>query len=231
MALSDRRILEHMEAGNVIIDPFQRTHLATSSYDVTLGEWFFREQPPKYNHFLYNIWSEAHMRHVWGADNPQQAVPAEEAFQKYRFNWEGVKPEDLVILLAPGETVLAHTQEFIGGRNCVTTMMKARSSLGRSFIEICKCAGWGDVGFVNRWTMEITNNSVRYHIPLVVGRRIAQIVFFETGPILATDYAAQGKYQSSDNLEELKENWEPSLMLPGLHKDREVRNNQIVLPI
>ena len=24
-------------------------------------------------------------------------------------------------------------------------MMKARSSLGRNFIEVCKCAGWGDV--------------------------------------------------------------------------------------
>jgi hypothetical protein len=33
----------------------------------------------------------------------------------------------------------------------VTTMMKARSSLGRNFIEICKCAGWGDVGYINRW--------------------------------------------------------------------------------
>lgn len=62
--------------------------------------------------------------------------------------------------------------------------MKARSSLGRNFIEICKCAGWGDVGYVNRWTMEITNNSRYYTIPLVVGRRVAQIVFFETEGIL-----------------------------------------------
>lgn len=63
-------------------------------------------------------------------------------------------------------------------------MMKARSSIGRNFIEVCKCAGWGDVGYINRWTMEITNNSSHYAIPLVVGRRIGQIIFFETGPIL-----------------------------------------------
>jgi dCTP deaminase len=110
-------------------------------------------------------------------------------------------------------------------------MMKARSSLGRSFIEVCKCAGWGDVGYVNRWTMEITNNSEHYHIPLVVGRRIAQIVFFETGPILTTDYSKNGKYQSSEDLEEIKRKWNPSLMLPRLYKDREIKSEQIELPI
>lgn len=93
----------------------------------------------------------------------------------------------------------------------------------RSFIEVCKCAGWGDVGYVNRWTMEITNNSSRYHIPLVVGRRIAQIVFFETGPILASDYAKEGKYQTSDELEVIKASWVPEMLLPRLHKDRDIK--------
>ena len=97
-------------------------------------------------------------------------------------------------MLLPGETILAHTNEFIGGRDCVTTKMKARSSMGRYFIEVCKCAGWGDVGYINRWTMEITNNSKNYIIPLVVGRRIAQMIFFETGPILEKDYTDTGKY-------------------------------------
>jgi dCTP deaminase len=227
MALSDRRILEEIEAGNIVIDPFNRRNLATSSYDVTLGKYFFREQPPKYNHSLYNIWSEDHVRHVWGADHPEHAVPAEEAFQKYKFDWEsGITKEDSVIMLRPGETILAHTEEFIGGRNHITTMMKARSSMGRNFIEVCKCAGWGDVGFINRWTMEITNNSTHYLIPLVVGRRIAQIVFFETGPILANDYASSGKYQSSPDLEMIKASWNPSLMLPRLSKDRETKEKK-----
>ncbi len=35
------------------------------------------------------------------------------------------------------------------------------------------------IGYINRWTMEITNNSRHYAIPLVVGRRVAQIVFFD----------------------------------------------------
>ncbi len=223
MALSDRRILEAKKAGRIIIQPFRRENLATSSYDVSLGEWFYREQPPKYNHAIFNIYSQAHMEHVWGASNPERAVRASEAFQKFRFNWKGITRTDKVIVLRPGETILAHTQEFIGGRRDITTMMKARSSMGRSFIEVCKCAGWGDVGYVNRWTMEITNNSRDYLIPLVVGRRIAQIVFFETGPILAGDYAQAGKYQSSQDLREIKASWKPSMMLPRLHNDRDIK--------
>lgn len=226
MALSDRKILEYMEKGSIVIDPFNREHLATSSYDVSLGEYFFREQPTKHHHFLYNIWSREHMEHVWGANHEERAEPATVAFQKYNFNWDdgNISPNDKVIILGPGETILAHTEEFIGGRNHVTTMMKARSSMGRNFIAVCKCAGWGDVGFINRWTMEITNNSQRYQIPLVVGRRIAQIVFFETGPIMASDYGSEGKYQSGGTLEDIKRSWNPSLMLPRLYKDREIKN-------
>jgi hypothetical protein len=55
---------------------------------------------------------------------------------------ENIKPDDRIIWLKPGETILGHTNEFVGGRWTVTTMMKARSSLGRNFIEVCKCAGW-----------------------------------------------------------------------------------------
>lgn len=226
MALSDKRILEEMKKGDIVISPFNRDQLATSSYDVTLGEHFYREQPPKYNHSLYNIWSQEHTEHVWGADKPEKAVPAKEAFKKYNFNYSGIRPDDKVIVLRPGETILAHTQEFIGGKDHITTMMKARSSLGRNFIEVCKCAGWGDVGYINRWTMEITNNSKNYIIPLVVGRRIAQIIFFETGPIEGADYASSGKYASSTDVKKLAKEWKPELMLPRLWCDRDTKKKQ-----
>ncbi|MCC6198695.1 hypothetical protein IT401_00545 [Candidatus Nomurabacteria bacterium] len=45
MALSDKRILEEMKKGDLIISPFKQENLNTSSYDVTLGEWFFRKRP------------------------------------------------------------------------------------------------------------------------------------------------------------------------------------------
>ncbi len=221
MALSDRRIVEAMKEGSIVIEPFDRANLATSSYDVTLGEYFYVEQEPPHFEKVFNVYNRRHVERVWGT-KPHRAKSAKETFKKYDFEFDGISPNDRVILLAPGETVLGHTQEFIGGRDHITTMMKARSSLGRSFIEVCKCAGWGDVGYTNRWTMEITNNSTHYYIPLVVGRRIAQIVFFETGPILASDYSKAGKYQSDGTVAQLKKHWKPDMMLPRLYLDRDI---------
>ncbi len=222
MALSDRKILEAMKEGSIVIEPFNKSNLATSSYDVTLGEFFFAEQNPPHFENLYNIYDKKHTDQVWGT-KPHRAKSAKEVLKNYRFDYTGIRPEEKIILLAPGETILGHTNEFIGGREHITTMMKARSSLGRSFIEVCKCAGWGDVGYINRWTMEITNNSTHYYIPLVVGRRIAQIIFFETGPILKSDYAHSGKYQTSDSVAKLKKDWKPEMMLPRLYLDRDIK--------
>jgi dCTP deaminase len=207
-----------------VIEPYNRRNLATSSYDVTLGENFYREQTT--NRGVYNIWDEIETEKVWG--KLQTAWQADKVlpWDGRRWPWKNIKRTDFVILLRPGETILGHTQEFIGGRNCITTMMKARSSMGRNFIEVCKCAGWGDVGFFNRWTMEITNNSDSHSIPLIVGRRIAQIVFFETGPIIERDYTKAGKYQTSASVDELKASWSPEMMLPRLHRDREIRQRR-----
>jgi dCTP deaminase len=221
MALSDRKILESMKEGSIIIEPFDRKNLATSSYDVTLGEYFFTEKHPKHFENIYNIYDKEHVDRVWGTE-PKIAKEASYVLRHYKFDWRGIRPSDKIILMGPGETILAHTEEFIGGREHITTMMKARSSLGRSFISVCKCAGWGDVGYTNRWTMEITNASNRYYIPLVVGRRIAQIIFFETGPILGEDYAKNGKYNAEGTTEHLKKTWKPEMMLPRLYTDRDI---------
>lgn len=203
---SDLNIIAAMALGDIVIDPFEPANLGTSSYDLRLGEWYYREQKPAQGLspvVAFNPYSASDVAAVWGL--PQQA--------------------ERTIWIAPGETILAHTAEFIGGRNHITTMMKARSSFGRCFIEVCKCAGWGDVGYINRWTMEVTNNSRYYRIPLVVGMRIAQMVFIETGEIADRDkqYGSTGKYQAGLDLDKLKREWEPSTMLPRLHLDRELR--------
>lgn len=221
MALSDKKILAAKKAGDIIITPYQEENLSTASYDVTLGRYFFAEKSPQHFQHIYNPYDKSHVERIWGTE-ALEAAPAKKVFKHYDFAFEGIQPEDEVIVLDPGETILAHTNEYIGGRNHITTMMKARSSLGRNFIEVCKCAGWGDVGFVNRWTMEITNNSQHYAIPLVVGRRIAQIVFFETGEILDQDYVADGKYQKEPDFDTLQESWNPQMMLPQMYNDREI---------
>ncbi len=170
MLLSNTGIRRHLNLGNIVIEPFVEKNLNTTSYDVCLGKWFFRENQPHNSNFLYNYYDKEHVDFVWGTE-PQEAIPAEYIENQFKIHLKGISPDELIILLAPGETVLCHTEEFVGGRGgIITTMMKARSSLARNFIQVCKCAGWGDVGYVNRWTMQVTNNSRFYTIPLVVGR-------------------------------------------------------------
>lgn len=219
--LSDTQIKKYLELGTIVISPFCESNVNPSSYDVSLGEYFYREQKPDTGRVIYSPWSEEDVKRVWG--EPQKASVAKELFEGIGIDLPpGVYEDDLVILIESGETILSHTNEFIGGRYDITTSMQARSSIGRNFIEVCKCAGWGDTGYINRWTMEITNNSQHYMIPLVVGRRVAQIVFHQTGLPSEKDYSDSGKYQTYADLESLEANWKPSDMLPKMWKDREV---------
>ncbi|MBX6381315.1 MAG: dCTP deaminase, partial [Thermoflavifilum aggregans] len=39
MILSDKRILEEIEKGNIVIEPFHREYLGSNSYDVHLGKY------------------------------------------------------------------------------------------------------------------------------------------------------------------------------------------------
>ncbi len=233
--LSNKQILEALNKGEIIIDPFDPQNLSTSSYDIRLGEYYYEEQiTPAYwgNLPIFNPYDKERVDRVWGRF--QKALPAHEVYAQHykgqrKFDLIGIEDVDLIILIPPQATILAHSQEFIGGVRNHTSMMKARSSFGRSFIEVCKCAGWGDIGYFNRWTMEITNNSQYYSIPLVVGRRIAQIAFLQTGSIIdqelgvIDDYSLEGKYQTTSDLQKLKDSWVPEMMLPQLYKDRDIK--------
>jgi len=184
--LSDHEILEEIKKGNIVIEPFRREQLNSNSYDVRLGEYYAVEMPPN-----------------------QTLDPFSEFLVKR--HWKIKKATDFIII-HPGETILAHTQEIIGGRKNIASKMNARSSLGRLGISVWECAGFGDVGFINKWTMEITNH-LNVKVILYVGMRIAQISFFRVGYVLK-EY--KGKYG--------QEEWTPEDMLPKLWKDWELHN-------
>jgi dCTP deaminase len=184
MLLSDKRIMEEMERGNIIIEPFEARQLGTNSYDVRLGPYYFI---PNHNMVTVNFTDEDDASAFWLG--PYYA-------------------EDGIIKIRPGDTILAHTEEVVGGRNGFTTSMRSRSSIGRSCLSVCKCAGVGDVGYISKWTMEITNHS-HAMATLPVGLRVAQLLFYEVGETL---HHYQGKYGSWHD-------WSPKDMLPKLYRD------------
>ena len=224
--LSKPEILKHYKGGNIVISPFNIKNLSNASYDVRLGNYFYRQLALNHTEIL-NPFDQASLNKMYA--KLEEAVYVKELRSKINV-LKNLKNDDRVILIAPNETILSHTIEFIGGRNgvgelpAVTSEMRARSSIGRIGIAVCKCAGWGDIGYVNRWTMEITNFSSSV-IPLPVGLRIAQIIFHTTEKIKDKDqYFKTGKYQSEIDLVDLVKKWKPSDMLPKLYEDRDLGN-------
>jgi len=248
MLLGKPEIERYYKSGHITIDPFVPENLGSAQYDVTLGEHFYRErdrgqrepaeatevavgmsplQRKLYRSLsdVYNPFDEDHVRHKWEL---HQAMTHEEYNERTGRWLKNIGRDEKLIILSPGEIILGHTEEYIGGScNFITSMMKARSSLGRNGVEVCRCAGMGDVGYFNRWTMEIVNTSQVDTIVLPVRRRVAQLLFFEVKAVEAKDiYDASGKYQTSKSLEELKAAWSPEQMLPKQWKDRECRRVQ-----
>lgn len=234
--LSRPQILRHMDAGNILIHPFFPTLLrrtikgqpGTASYDCRLGPWFFRQQRQRGGSRIFNPFDAAEVREFWG--EPQYAEDAGMWMRQRGRPLRGISEHDLLIVVEPGETILAHTIEFIGGKNCVTTEMRARSTMGRIGVTVCKCAGWGDVGFTNRWTMEITNLLENDAVPLPVGLRISQVAFYEVDSLEASYASEGGSYQHTDNVEEMVRDWRPEMMLPRLDRDPDIGHFHEFIP-
>lgn len=217
---SNQEIREGVDNGNIVIDPFNDKHVNGSSYDVLLGEYFYKSGN-EYTNTLYNPYDEAAVTKHFG-----EVMRAEPLSEHSRIIEQlGIKaiknipPDHPVIILRPHERILAHTHEFIGIKQG-TTSMQARSSTGRNGIVVCMDAGWGDPGYTNRWTMEIKNHNEQY-VVIPTGIRIAQIVFHHTGLVDGEYSNLSGKYQTTGahDLDTIKANWKPSDMLPKSYKD------------
>lgn len=136
--LSDKAILRHIKHGNISIYPLNIKNINTSSVDVTLGKYYFREQQVIDGNSIFNPYSKAMIQKVWG--EPESAQCAGDWMKETGIKLDNISDTDHIIWIRPNETILGHTNEFIGGRNFITTSMQCRSSVGRSFIEVCKCA-------------------------------------------------------------------------------------------
>lgn len=231
MLLTSSQIDYFRRGGGIVIDPFDPRNLGSAQYDVSLGEhyWYHGGLP---RGALSNQWDEASVRATWTLG---RARPAREwtRLADRLDSIRGFGPEDPLIVLEPGEFVLGHTREFVGSTSrTVTAQIRARSTVGRAGLTVALCAGWGDHGYFNRWTLEI-HNFTPYAQVLVAGRRVAQVVFSATQPV---DERYRSKYQgdawlaehpeatfgSPEHVAAVKAAWRPEDMLPRAWADREV---------
>jgi len=236
--LSKNKILQELKNGNIFIYNFNIDQLNTCSYDIVLGNYYFREQDPNKDTpcavddskdnfcnnsdyvtdglkskkiHIFNQYSLSDVTKKWG--NVNESISAKQFKEEHNVKLEGIDDNEHVILIHPRETLLCHSGEFIGGIKNTTTKLCGKSSMRRSNITICDDAGWGDIGYCNRWTLEISNQSKYYSTILVVGRPIGQIVFMKTDDCDEC-YTKKGKYQDTGDIYSMIKKWKPTDMLP-----------------
>ncbi len=224
---SNIQIKEAISTGHIVFYPYIEHHINGSSVDVSLGEWYYRTERNT-NSTIYNPFDEHDVHQYF--DGPHQAKNHKQWCEAHGVRMLPNIPADHpIIILGPGERILAHTHEFIGIKAPGTSTMQARSTWGRNGVAVCLDAGWGDPGYINRWTMEIYNMNQHHSVVLPVGERIAQMVFHETGEVESEYSDLSGKYQesSADDLPGLIRSWRPQQMLPRAHKDKRVRPREL----
>lgn len=219
---SNTQIKDAVKKGVIVSVPFNERHVSEASLDFTLGHYYYR-QDREGNSGVYNPFDKDDVTRYF--QGPLEAVPHKQWCDTNGYKTFVNIPDDHpIIVLQPGERILAHTHEFIGiraeGGACE---VRSRSSWGRNGVAVCFDAGWVDPGYINRITLEIYNLNQHESVVLPVGERMGQLIFHHTGPVEGS-YAEgrsgmSGKYQNTDNLDELIANWQPSDMLPRAFKD------------
>jgi len=220
---SNTEIKAAIADGTIVSVPYNEAHVSEASLDFTLGYYFYKQEyqegSSSYNPFDIDEVS----RYFKG---PLEAIPHKEWCEKNNHPLFANVPEDHpIIVLRPGERILAHTHEFVGIRSHGgASEVRSRSSWGRNGVAICFDAGWIDPGYINRITLEIYNLNMHESVVLPVGERVGQLIFHKTGPVDG-GYSngrdgMSGKYQHTDNLNELIRTWSPTQMLPRAYKDQ-----------
>lgn len=228
---SNTEIKAAINDGMIVSVPFNEQHISEASLDFTLGNYFFKQEYREDNR-VYNPFDKSDVDGYF--KGPLEAMPHAEWCKTHGYTLFKNIPEDHpIIVLRPGERILAHTHEFIGIRaHGGACEVRSRSTWGRNGVAVCFDAGWVDPGYINRITLEIYNLNMHESVVLPVGERMGQLVFHKTGPVEG-DYSdgrkgMSGKYQNTDDLDELIKNWSPEDMLPRGYKD--FRQKPVAVP-
>lgn len=219
---SNIEIKKAIADGVIVSVPYDESHVSEASLDFTLGHNFYKQEFNESSR-VYNPFDESEVNRYF--KGPLKAMPHKQWCEENDHSlFENIPEDHPIIVLQPGERVLAHTHEFIGIRaHGGACEVKSRSSMGRNGVAVCFDAGWVDPGYINRLTLEVYNLNQHESVVLPVGERIGQLIFHTTGPVDG-DYSdgrngISGKYQHTNDLDELIKTWSPEQMLPRAYKD------------
>ena len=187
-----------LDSGDIVIEPLVLAQINNGSVDVRLGNFIAR----------------LNQRVSHGSLGATGHLSLNTASAALEFKIYDLRKDGGTLKMNPGERVLAHTHEFIGSRRRSIPEMRAKSTTARWGLTVCACAGWGDVGYFNRWAMEVTNLNP-FPVEIAAGTLVAQIVFHAVGENEdGTGYHQTGSYQDSDDINVVMSSWKPEMLLP-----------------
>jgi dCTP deaminase len=150
--LSDRDILDEIDAKRIVVEPYDEAMVQPSSIDFRLDRYFRVFENHRYPH----IDPAADQ-----SDLTRQVEPV------------GDEP----FILHPGEFVLGSTYEVVTLPDDLAARVEGKSSLGRLGLLTHATAGFVDPGFSGHVTLELANVAT-LPIKLYPGMKIGQLCFF-----------------------------------------------------
>jgi dCTP deaminase len=149
--LSDGSILRLVEAGRIVIEPWDASLVQPASVDLRLG----------------NSFRVFHNHRVTAIDLRDPPTNLTE---------QVVVDDDEPFVIHPGEFVLGRTLEHVEIPDDIVARIEGKSSLGRLGLIVHATAGFCDPGFRGTLTLELANLT-RVPIMLRPGAKIAQLSF------------------------------------------------------
>jgi dCTP deaminase len=172
MLLSDRDIRAAVEAGRLVLDPWDDGLLQPSSVDVRLDRYF-------------RVFNNSQYTHIDPSQQQDELTTLVEP--------KGDEP----FVLHPGEFVLGSTLEVVTLPDDLAGRLEGKSSLGRLGLLTHSTAGFIDPGFTGHITLELSNVA---NLPIILwpGMKVGQLCLFRLSSASQHPYgstAAGSRYQ------------------------------------
>lgn len=204
MILVDFEIMECIEEGSLIVDPFKHELINPASLDFRLGKVFSKVKPSLFSRKTSGIrnCSGAYTTDLIDPTNPKtfktSIIDVIKKSFSFDFDSKAIKENSNKFWIGSGEFIIATSLEtfnFKGGEAFgLAAKVMGKSSLGRLGLCNSSMAGWIDPGFSAPITLELHNYN-KYPILLTEGMKIGQLVLYRTRKPYS-DYSKTGRYQN-----------------------------------
>lgn len=187
MFFADSKIIKELLKGNINITPFSIEQLNSNSYDFRLGDVISIYSKDSISEADATRLKLNEIDDFVNLPDTASSVTIDTRSKTDTFTFTF----DEITIMA-NRLVLMTTKEVIGTK-VHHISLHAKSSTGRSGLQVCGDAGWGDTGFDTHWTLEVVG---KFNTKLYKDMKIGQAVFSKTDGHVLQPY--NGRY-TSDN--------------------------------